>query len=157
MDRNRLIGRGNALPWHLPADLKYFKSVTMGKPIIMGRKTFESIGKALPGRRNIIISRNINFDAPGCDVYTSLDAALAAVRDADEAVIIGGMGIYQLVMPQVQKMYLTIIDAEFEGDAWFPEYDPAEWSVDAEEKQRHEDGENKFDYRFLVLNRLSAD
>lgn len=151
MDRNRLIGRNNALPWHLPADLKHFKSVTMGKPVLMGRKTFESIGKPLPGRRNIVISRNTDFDAPGCEVYTSLDKALAVLGAVDEAVIIGGMGIYTLVMPRVQKMYLTIIDAEFKGDAWFPEYDPEEWNIDTEEKHRYEEGENKFDYCFLTL------
>lgn len=151
MDRNRLIGRENQLPWHLSADLKHFKAVTMGKPIIMGRKTYESIGKPLPGRRNLVISRDANYNAAGCEVFITVDAALAALGDVEEAVVIGGMGIYQLAMPQVQKMYLTVIDAEFEGDAWFPEYDAGEWEVVAEEKHKHEDREIKFDFRFLSL------
>jgi dihydrofolate reductase len=154
MDSNRLIGRGNALPWHLPADLKHFKSITMSKPIIMGRKTYESIGKPLPGRRNIVITRNPNYQAPGCDVVTSLDAALKAAGNVDEIMIIGGTQIFQESLPVTQRIYLTLIDHEFEGDAWFPEYDLKKWKVSAEEKHRHQDSDTGFEYKFLQLDRV---
>jgi dihydrofolate reductase len=154
MDRNRLIGRDNGLPWHLPPDLKHFKSVTMGKPVIMGRKTHQSIGRPLPGRRNIVISRNASYKAEGCEVVGSLEQALAITADAEEAMIIGGMTIYQSAMSFVQRLHLTLIDAEFEGDAWFPEYDPAAWKVTAEERHRHQDGDQEFEYRFVQLDRL---
>jgi dihydrofolate reductase len=154
MDRNRLIGRGNALPWHLPADLKHFKSITMGKPIVMGRKTFESIGKPLPGRRNIVISRNADYQAAGCDVVTSLDAALKVAGNVDEIMIIGGTQIFRESFARAQRIYLTLIDAEFEGDAWFPEYDAKQWKVSAEEKHRYQDGDAEFEYRFLQLDRM---
>lgn len=153
MDRNRLIGRENGLPWHLPADLKHFKAVTLGKPILMGRKTFESIGRPLPGRRNIVISRNPHYQAPGCEVFTSLDNALAALADAEEVAIIGGMGIFTLALPLADKMYLTVIDETFEGDAWFPSFDESEWRCMATETHRHEDETGSFTYRFLTLER----
>ena len=153
MDRNRLIGRNNQLPWYLPADLKHFKSVTMGKPIIMGRKTHESIGKPLPGRQNIVISRRTDYDAPGCVVCGSLDAATAVTQDAEETVIIGGMGIYTLALPHVKRMHITEIDAVFEGDAWFPDIDFAEWHCASSEEYRHDDKEGGFTYRFLCYER----
>ena len=155
MDRNRLIGRNNALPWHLPPDLKRFKALTMGRPVIMGRKTHESIGRPLPGRRNIVISRHANYKAAaGCEVAGSLEQALAMTADAEEAMIIGGTAIFESAMPLAQRLHLTLIDAEFEGDAWFPEYDPAEWKVTAEEQHRYKDGDKEFEYRFVQLDRL---
>lgn len=153
MDRNRLIGRDNGLPWHLPADLKHFKAVTMGKPIIMGRKTHESIGRPLPGRRNIVISRDPAYSAPGCEVFTGLDEALAALADVEEIAIIGGMGIFTLALPLADRMYLTVIDDTFEGDAWFPAFDESEWCCTASETHRHEDETRSFTYRFLTLER----
>jgi dihydrofolate reductase len=154
MDRNRLIGRDNALPWHLPPDLKRFKALTLGKPVIMGRKTHESIGRPLPGRRNIVISRNASYAAAGCEVVTGLQQAITITADAEEAMIIGGVTIYESAMPLVQRIHLTLIEAEFTGDAWFPEYDPDKWRVTAEEKHRYREGETDFEYRFVQLDRV---
>lgn len=125
--KNNVIGKGNQLPWHLPADLKHFKSVTMGKPIVMGRKTFESIGRPLPGRRNVVISRDKNYSALGCDVFHSIDAALAELKNEKEVMIIGGANLYQQLLPLVTRIYLTEIDLEIEGDAFFPELDLSRW------------------------------
>ncbi|MCX7152275.1 MAG: type 3 dihydrofolate reductase [Proteobacteria bacterium] len=129
--RNRVIGRDNAMPWHLPADLKHFKALTMGHPVIMGRKTFEailaSLGKPLPGRRNIIVSRNRQFTVGGCTVVGSLEQAIAGCGTAEEAFVIGGGEIYRQALPLAQRLYLTEIDAEFAGDATFPDFDKAQW------------------------------
>lgn len=155
MDRNRLIGRGNALPWRLPADLQHFKAVTLGKPIVMGRKTYESIGRPLPGRHNIVISRNPAFSAPGCTVVPSVDAALAAAGEVAEVMVIGGAQLYAETLPRAQRIYLTRIDAGFDGDAWFPALDADVW----QECQRAEhvpDDKNPYPYTFLVLERVSA-
>lgn len=155
MDRNRLIGRGNALPWHLPADLQHFRSVTMGKPIIMGRRTYESIGRPLPGRLNVIISRNAAFDAPGCTVVDSLDAALTAAGTVAEIMIIGGAQLYAAALPHAQRIYLTRIDADFDGDAWFPGLDPTVWREHQREEHRP-DERNPHPYSFFVLERGPA-
>lgn len=128
MDRNRLIGRENGLPWHLPDDFKHFKSVTLGKPVIMGRKTFESIGKPLPGRKNIVISRS-GFSAPGVTVVSSIDQALTAATGSDEVMIIGGASFYEQMIARADHMYLTHVDAECEGDAWFPQFDLKDWKI----------------------------
>jgi dihydrofolate reductase len=154
MDRNRVIGRDNALPWHLPPDLKRFKALTMGKPVIMGRKTHESIGRPLPGRRNIIISRNPFYKAEGCETAGGLEQALALVADAEEAMIIGGTELFQSALPLARRIHLTLIDADFAGDARFPEYDPAAWRVTSEEKHRYQEGDADFEYRFLQLDRF---
>lgn len=130
MANNRVIGKDNDMPWHLPADLQHFKKVTLGKPVIMGRKTFESIGRALPGRRNIVISRNLDYTQEGIEVVTSPEAALSAVEDSDEIMIIGGGHIYDIFLPYAQRLYLTFIDLEVEGDTQFPDYEQvAEWEV----------------------------
>lgn len=121
MGENHAIGKDGGMPWHLPADLKYFKQVTMGKPIIMGRRTFESIGKPLPGRRNLVITRAEDFAAEGVEVYGSPQAALDAVSDVEEAMIIGGGKIYAELLPQADRLYITFIHADFEGDTFFPE------------------------------------
>ncbi len=126
MDRNRLIGNKNQLPWHLPADMAYFKKTTMGKPVVMGRKTFESIGKPLPGRSNIVLTRS-GYSAEGIKTATSLEQAITLVPDADELIVIGGSSVYEMALPLVQRMYLTFVDAECNGDAWFPDYDKSEW------------------------------
>ena len=128
MDRNRLIGNNNQLPWHLPADFAHFKSVTMGKPVIMGRKTYESIGKPLPGRTNIVLTRRPGMTFEGVSCASSIEQALALVADAEEVMIIGGSTIYEMLLPQANRLYLTYVDAEFEGDAWFPEFDNNQWS-----------------------------
>jgi len=152
MDRNRLIGRGNALPWHLPADLQHFKALTLGKPIIMGRKTHESIGRPLPGRHNIVISRNPDFDAPGCTVVGSVDAALAAAGEVAEVVVIGGAQLYAELLPRAQRIYLTRIDASFDGDAWFPQLDTSIWE-EVECSEHSSDERNPYSYRFLTFER----
>lgn len=155
MDRNRLIGRGNALPWHLPADLAHFKSITLGKPIVMGRKTYESIGRPLPGRHNIVVSRNPDFSAPGCTVVASVEAALAAAGDVPEVMVIGGAQVYAEALPRAQRIYLTRVDAAFEGDAWFPALDAAVWR-ECHCAEHAPDDRNPYPYVFLVLERVPA-
>ncbi len=149
--KNNVIGKNNQLPWHLPADLKHFKTITMGKPIVMGRKTFDSIGKPLPGRRNIIISRDKNFYAHGCDVFHSIDDALYAVKNEKEVMIIGGENLFLQLLDRAQCIYMTIIDAEFEGDAFFPELNNA-WKLISEEKFLL-DEKNVYAYRFLIYKK----
>lgn len=122
------IGKDNQLLWHIPADLKYFKSVTIGKPIIMGRKTYESIGRPLPGRRNLIISRSGN-SIEGCEVFSSIDAALEAVKEEQEAFIIGGAEIYRQTFGMIDQIYLTRVFSEFEADVFFPEIKPGIWEL----------------------------
>lgn len=152
LDKNNLIGSDNGMPWHLPADFKHFKEVTMGKPIIMGRKTFESIGKPLPGRLNIVISRN-DFSAEGISSVSSIDAALALVSHLEEAIIIGGANIYQQMIDKVDRMYLTHIDASCEGDAWFPKFNLADWQVTNQVSYKA-DKKNNFDFSIVTYNRI---
>ncbi len=123
LDKNRVIGLNNAMPWHLPGELQYFKEMTMGKPIIMGRKTFESIGRPLPGRRNIVITRNPQYDAEGIELALSLDEAIKIAGDVEEIMIIGGQQIFTESLPLADRLYITEIDHEFEGDTFFPEYE----------------------------------
>jgi dihydrofolate reductase len=125
--KNRVIGAGNALPWRLPEDLWHFKTLTMGHAIIMGRKTFESIGRPLPGRTNIVVTRSPAFAAPGCTIVNSPAAALAACRGSDEVFVIGGAELYRALLDRTDWMHLTEIDRNFEGDAWFPEFDRQQW------------------------------
>ncbi|BDH61558.1 dihydrofolate reductase [Lysinibacillus sp. PLM2] len=121
-DKNRVIGYENKMPWHLPGELKYFKDTTMGKPMIMGRKTFESIGRPLPGRRNIIVTRNNEYSAEGIEIANSIDEAIALAGDVEEIMVIGGEEIFKLVLPIADRLYITHIDHEFEGDTFFPIY-----------------------------------
>ncbi|TQV89123.1 type 3 dihydrofolate reductase [Aliikangiella coralliicola] len=123
MAKNRVIGKDNQMPWHLPADLKHFKSVTLGKPIVMGRKTYESIGRPLPGRRNIVISRNSDYQVEGCDTATSLESALALLEGVEEVMVIGGGRIYSQALAMADKLFLTFIDLDIEGDTHFPEFE----------------------------------
>ena len=156
VDRNRLIGRDNRLPWHLSADLKRFKRITMGKPIIMGRRTHESIGKPLPGRTNIVVSANPAYQAPGCVVAQSLSAAIDAAGDADEIMIVGGARLYEQAMPLADRIYLTEVEASFTGDTWFP---PIDWGV-WQEKQRDAHGadeNNPHPFAFVLLERKNGD
>jgi len=150
--RNRVIGKNNRLPWRLPRDRRHFRELTMGKPVIMGRKTFASIGKALPGRKNIILTRDLNFRAEGGVVVHSSGEALKSAEGSEEVMIIGGAEIYREFLPLAERMYLTLIHADFEGDAYFPKYDPNEW----QEKERHDfppDDENPYPYSFVLLER----
>lgn len=125
--RNGVIGRDNAMPWKIPGEQAFFKRVTMGHPIVMGRKTWESIGRPLPGRRSIVITRDPNFAAPGAEVVHSLDEALALVGNADEAFVIGGAQIYTAALPRADRVIVTEIDADFAGDTTFPALAPGEW------------------------------
>ena len=152
MDRNRLIGNNNQLPWHLPVDFAHFKSVTMGKPIIMGRKTFESIGKPLPGRTNIVLSRDPGTKYDGAECVTSFEGAVSVVPDAEEIMVIGGSTIYEMLMPLVDRMYLTYVESEFEGDAWFPEFDQQQWRETSSEYRQAND-KNAYDCRFVTLEK----
>lgn len=148
MDDNRLIGNKNKLPWHLPADLAFFKRTTMGKPIVMGRKTFESIGKPLPGRRNIVITRDPGFSAAGCEVANCIEAAMSLTKDDDEAMLIGGASLYQQTIARAMQLYVTRIHHSFEGDTWFPEIDLHEWKeVNREDFDANQD--NHYAYSFI--------
>ena len=151
MSQNRIIGKDNQLPWHLPNDLKHFKKITLGKPIIMGRKTYDSIGRPLPDRQNLVISRS-KVAIPGCDVVHTLEQSLVLTRDHEEVMIIGGAQVFEQVLPLAHRMYLTFIDAEFEGDVFFPEWNEAEW-VERESFLHSPDERNKYHYRFVTLER----
>jgi dihydrofolate reductase len=157
MASNHVIGRNNALPWHLSADLKRFKSLTMGQIIIMGRKTYESIGRPLPGRINLIVSRQSGFSVSGATVIGSVEEALAACSPYQdkEIFIIGGAELYQQTLMRCQRLYLTEIQKEFEGDAFFPEFNQHDWyEVSREMHTQEEDG--GLEYHFVVLDRKPA-
>lgn len=132
MAHNRVIGKDNQMPWHLPEDLRHFKAMTLGKPIIMGRRTFESIGRPLPGRVNIVISRQADYHADGITLVSSLNDALLAAGDVEEAVIIGGGQLYREALPLAQRLYLTEIDLAVEGDTTFPQWDDGTWELESE-------------------------
>jgi len=152
MAENRVIGRNNQLPWHIPADLRHFKTLTMGKPIIMGRKTYESIGRPLPGRDNIVITGDSRYQAEGCQVVHSIDQALEAAGDCEEAMIIGGADLYRQTLENAERLYLTLVKAEPEGDAWFPQIEPQQW-CEIERDAHKADESNEYDYDFVVLDR----
>jgi dihydrofolate reductase len=152
MDDNRLIGSNNNLPWQLPADLAFFKRTTMGKPIIMGRKTFTSIGRPLPGRRNIVITRDPDFDAAGCEIADGIPTALALCSDVDEAMLIGGASLYQQTIDQATQLYITRIHHGFEGDTWFPEFDLQVWKQ-ASREDHQADSRNPHAYSFIKFVR----
>jgi dihydrofolate reductase len=151
--RNRVIGVGNRLPWRLPEDLARFKRLTMGAPVIMGRKTRESIGRPLPGRRNIVVTRAREASWEGCVVAHSLADALALARDAGEAFVIGGAELYAQALPGADRLYLTLIDADYAGDAWFPEFDAAAWREVARASGVSADGVG---YAFVDYERAPA-
>lgn len=140
MDNNRLIGKNNALPWHLPEDLAFFKKQTMNKPIIMGRKTYESIGRPLPGRTNIVISQNTQLKIEGCVVLNSIESVLSYCENDTEIMLIGGASLYQQWLNYADQMYITKIHQDFDGDAWFPEYNKGEWQVEWEEFHTSKEG-----------------
>ena len=128
-DENRLIGKNNSLPWHLPADLKHFKNITMGHHMIMGRRTYESIGKPLPGRVSVIVTRQKNFMADSCVIFHSLNEAIQYCENQNEVFIIGGAQIFECAMPLATRLYITQIHHAFEGDTWFPEINITEWKL----------------------------
>lgn len=159
LSENGVIGRDNQLPWHLPGDLAYFKRSTLGKPVVMGRKTFESIGRPLPGRPNIVITRQPHWRAEGTIVCGGLDEALECARGlaqqsgAEEVMVIGGSDIYRQALPLASRLYLTKVHAVVEGDAHFPAFEQGDWQQISEERHVAE-GSNPYDYSFIVLNRI---
>jgi dihydrofolate reductase len=152
MDQKGVIGRDNALPWHLSSDLQNFKKLTMGKPVIMGRKTYESIGKPLPGRKNIIITRNHTYDAEGCHVCQNLDQALSDCDGEEEVLIIGGRDIYNLALDLVHRIYLTQVHADVDGDVFFPVIDRTEWD-EIERADFNADEKNEYPFSCLILEK----
>ncbi len=152
MSENRVIGRENQLPWHLPADLKHFKRLTTGHAIIMGRKTFESIGRPLPHRRSIIITRDRQYRAEGAEVVHSLEEAIELCRDDEEAFIIGGAEIFRLALPRIDRVYLTLIHATVEGDTFFPDLDQQQWTL-VQDEHHAADEANPFAYSFRLYER----
>lgn len=150
--RNGVIGRGNRLPWHLPEDLKRFKQLTWGGAIVMGRKTYESIGRALPGRENIVLTRQAGFVAAGCRVEHSIESALVAGCYARETFVIGGADLYAAALPLASRLYVTEIQAEFEGDAFFPAFDRSDWRETSRDI-RSEDAPHAFAYHFVTYER----
>ena len=149
---NGVIGREGELPWRLSDDLRHFKAVTMGKPIVMGRKTWDSIGRPLPGRQNIVITRQAGFEAPGCDIVSSTEEAVAAAGDVDEIMIIGGSQVYASFLPAADRVYLTRVHAEVDGDAHFPALDEDTWRLVSDERHAADD-RNEFDYSFRLYER----
>ncbi|MEQ9563092.1 MAG: type 3 dihydrofolate reductase [Woeseiaceae bacterium] len=149
---NNIIGMEGGLPWRLPEDLQRFKRLTMGKPIIMGRVTHESIGRPLPGRTNIILTTNPHYMAPGCEVAARLDQALALAGEAEEVMVIGGAYVYEAFLPMADRIYLTRVRAKIDGDRYFPELDPDEWTIRSKEEfPVNEDRD--YGYSFQVLER----
>ena len=159
MADDRVIGVENTLPWRLSADLKHFKALTMGKPIIMGRKTFDSLGRALPGRTNIVVSRQSGLQLPGAEVFDSIEAALdfaeqqAAIDGVDEVMVIGGETLYRQCLEDADRLYLTRIESAPDGDAWFPELDAAQWLLVSERAVAAGDGYPAHAYQVLERRR----
>jgi len=154
-DKNYLIGKDNWMPWDIPNDLGYFKAMTTGKRIIMGRKTFESFGQPLPNRDHIILTRNKDYQAPGCDVFHDVDEVLKYIEQFsdDEIIVIGGAEIYDLFFPYADRLYITYIDHSFEGDTYLKELDLSNWDLISKEKGiKNED--NPYDYYFLQYDRI---
>lgn len=155
MDRGGVIGRDGTLPWHITEDLRHFKALTWGKPIVMGRRTFEAIGRPLPGRHNIVVSRTPGFQAPGCTVTASVDQALAAAGEVPEVVVIGGGVVYAETLPLAGRLYITLVHAEVEGDTWFPHYDPADWR-ECEREGPFDSATSPYSFEFIVTERRDA-
>ena len=149
---NRVIGNGNALPWRLPNDLRRFRRLTTGHAVIMGRKNYESIGKPLPGRRNIVITRQPDYAAPGCRMAHSLEEALAAAGDDPEIFVIGGAEVYAQALPRARRLYLTLVHGAVAGDVLFPQLDWSEWTE--LDRERHEpDDQHAYAYSFVTFER----
>ncbi len=159
MGENRVIGSAGKIPWHLPADFKHFKDLTMGHPVIMGRKTFESIGKPLPGRMNIVITHDLGYKAEGISVAHSLQEAMRFAEDSisgegNKVFILGGAQIYAMALPAADKLFITNVHGTFAGDAFFPEIDPEMWTVSSSERHQ-KDEKNPFDFDFLTYDKTA--
>lgn len=150
---NRVIGKDNSLPWRLPSDLAHFKRTTMGKPIIMGRKTWESLGRPLPGRPNLVVSRNPAYAASGAQVFPSLDAALDACPETGPVCVIGGEQLFRLALPRAQEVIATEVHAHIDGDTWFPPLEPSQWQ---EVQRLPQPAENGLDYDFVTYRRRDS-
>lgn len=155
MAKNRVIGANGAIPWHLPNELKLFKSVTMGHHIIMGRKTYESIGRLLPGRTTVIVTRQQDYRAEGAVIAHSLQDAVVASAGDDEIFVIGGGELYQAALPLADRVYLTVVDAEPEGDTYMPQMAPAQWREHSSQAFAADD-RHRHSYRFMVYDRIAA-
>ncbi|WP_107851280.1 type 3 dihydrofolate reductase [Oceanimonas marisflavi] len=153
MTRDGVIGRDNDMPWHLPADLAYFKQTTLGKPVVMGRNTHESIGRPLPGRRNVIVSRSLAEAPAGTELVSSPEAALTLLANAEEVMVMGGGQLYAALLPKASRLYITRIDASIDGDTHFPAINENEWRLVSEEV-RAADERNEYDCRFQVWDRV---
>ncbi|PWG62982.1 dihydrofolate reductase [Spiribacter halobius] len=154
MAENRVIGRDNDLPWRLPADMRHFVALTRGRPIVMGRRNFESIGRPLPKRHNIILTRDPGYSAPGCTVVHDVDAALAAAGDAPEVMVIGGEAVYQAFLPIAHRIELTLVRAEIDGDVHFPPFEGPDWVL-AAESHHPADADNPYPMDFLRYERAA--
>ena len=152
MARNRVIGAGGKIPWHLPGELKMFKTITMGHPILMGRKTWESIGRLLPGRTTIIVTRQSGYHVQGAIVAASLDAAMAACGATDEIFVIGGAELYAAALPIADRIYLTVVDADIEGDTLMPQFDLAQWRKHSSQAYIA-DSKNPYSYTLAIFDR----
>jgi dihydrofolate reductase len=154
--QNRVIGRANQLPWHLPADLAHFKRLTLDKTLIMGRRTWESLPGLLPRRRHIIVTRTPNYQAAGCLVAPSPEAALELAEGVEEVMVIGGETIFRILLPKAQRLYLTLVETRIaDGDAFFPHWNPAEW-WEVEREERPKDDANSFNLSFVRLERVKV-
>jgi dihydrofolate reductase len=156
MARNRVIGSENKIPWRLPAEQQWFKAITMGKPIIMGRKTYESIGRPLPGRHNIVLTTNRDYTAEGCTIVHTIEEAVTAAGQDKEIMVIGGSYLYNQMLPLADCLYLTFIEADIEGDTYFPPFSTDNWEVVQEDYHPANDN-NPYPYRIVVLHRLRND
>lgn len=155
MDRRGVIGRNYKLPWRLSADLQNFKKITMGKPIVMGRKTHESIGRPLPGRENIVLSTDPTYHAEGCLVMTSLPAVLDYLHDRSEVIFMGGADVYAQVLERANRMYLTEVHAGVPGDTYFPDFERGAWK-ELSRRDFRADAKNEYDYSFVILERTDV-
>ncbi len=159
MAKNRVIGKNGQIPWYIPEDLKYFKKITMGYPVIMGRKTFQSIGKALPGRPNLVVSRNKNFFAPNIEVFSTIDAALKQsvllqkVNKLQNSFVIGGAELYSATMDHIDRLYITEVDLNPDGDTWFPEIDYDHWKQ-IKNDYRESNSSDKTSFTFKIFNKI---
>jgi dihydrofolate reductase len=160
LSKNHVIGKNNQLPWRLPADLKHFKNITMGKIIIMGRKTYDSLGKALPNRTNVVISRNASLNLTDALVFQSLEQALENFQNEDEIFIIGGAELFKQALPLATHLYLTWVNADIEGDVYFPPFDIANW-IESDRESHHIDDQHAYAYDFVgyikVLHRIKKE
>jgi len=151
MTKHRVIGNKGKLPWHLPAELAYFKKMTLGKPVLMGRRTYESIGHPLPHRRTLVLTQQ-KLLIPGCEVYASLAEVWSSVSEPEELMVIGGAILFQQTLPLAQRLYLTIIDCDLPGDAYFPDWNPAEWR-EVHSQFHPADSNNRYAFRTILLER----